>query len=247
MRQNASKLRGMTTALAPPPPQALAGMELFRGLSGAALVEVRRRARVRRLAKDTVVFRQGATAAHCYAVTDGRVRITQSDVNGAQLVVRFVGPGEMFGTVAFFTDGKYPAEATAVIDSVAISWTEADLLDLIAGHPPIALNIVKILGARIREVQERLREVATQRVECRIANAVLRLADQAVHGAADGRTIVFPVTRKDIAEMCGATLHTVSRVLTAWEKAGLLATKQQRITIRQLEAIRRIASELPLG
>jgi CRP-like cAMP-binding protein len=235
----------MTTAPIPPPPQALADMELFLGLSETALAEVQRRARVRHLAKDTIVFRQGTTAAHCYAVIDGRVRITQSDVNGAQLVVRFVGPGKMFGTVAFFTDGKYPAEAMAVVDSVAVSWTEPDLFALIADHPRIALNIIKILGARIREVQERLREVATQRVECRIANAVLRLADQAVQGAADGRTIVFPVTRKDIAEMCGATLHTVSRVLTAWEKADLLATKRQRITIRQLKAIRRIASDLP--
>ena len=43
--------------------------------------------------------------------------------------------------------------------------------------------------------------------------------------------------------MCGATLHTVSRVLTAWEKAGLLATNHRRITIRNPAAIQRIAED----
>ena len=51
--------------------------------------------------------------------------------DGGQLVVRFVGPGEMFGTMALFTDRQYPAEAVSVVDSIEVSWTEAALLDLI--------------------------------------------------------------------------------------------------------------------
>lgn len=227
-----------------PPPAVLAGMELFQGLSPTALAEVRSRAQIRHLAKDTVVFAQNAATAHCHALVDGRVRITQLDGNGAPLVVRFIGPGEMFGAVALFTDGRYPAEAATVVESIEIRWTEADLRDLIERHPRIALNIIRILGGRIREVQERLREVATQRVECRIANALLRLADRAGQSTGGGMTIAFPLTRRDLADMCGATLHTVSRVLTGWEKADLLVTKRQRITIRQPDAILRIASGL---
>ncbi len=220
-------------------------MELFRGLSAAALAEVASGARLRLLTKDTVVFIQGAPAGHCHVLIDGRVRITQSDRNGAQLVVRFIGPGEMFGTVPLFTDGRYPAEAAAATASIEVSWTKPVLLDLICRHPQIALNIIAVLGARIREVQERLREVATQRVESRVANALLRLADRVGGGAGDGTTIAFPLTRKDLAEMCGATLHTVSRVLTAWEKAGLVATKRQRITICRIDTILQIAGDLP--
>jgi len=219
----------------------LSSMELFASLSRDALAEVADCARLRRLPKGTVVFTQGAPARHCHALMEGRVRITQSDENGGQLVVRFIGRGEMFGTVALFTDGKYPAEATAVTDSVEVSWTESALLDLIRRHPQIALNIIKVLGERVRDVQQRLREVATQRVECRIANVLLHLADRAGQPARDGTTIGFPLTRRDVAEMCGSTLHTVSRILTAWEKAALIATKRQRVTIRCRDAIRRIA------
>jgi CRP-like cAMP-binding protein len=225
-------------------PDALVGLDLFQSLSPSALAEAIDCARVRRLAKDTTVFVQGQTAERCHALIDGRVRITQSDEDGAQLVVRFIGSGEMFGTVALFTDRRYPAEAVAVLDSIEISWTEASLLNLIGRHPQIAINIVKIVGARLREVQERLRELATQRVERRIARVLLRLAHQVSQTTDNGTTIDFPLTRRDVAEMCGATLRTVSRTLTAWEKAGLIATKRQRVTIRKLAEIRRMAEDL---
>ena len=224
---------------------ALARMDLFHGLTVPALDQVAARANVRRLATDALVFSQGGAARHCHVLLEGRVRITQSDRNGAQLVVRFIGPGETFGTVPLFTDRKYPARAVSVVDSIEVRWTEAALFDLMGRYPRVAVNIIRILGARVNEVQERLRELATQRVERRIAHVLLRLAAQAGSDGSDGTTIAFPLRRKDVADMCGATLHTVSRVLTAWEKAGLLATRRQRITIRRLDMVRSMAHDAP--
>src|SRR5262249_51548283 len=113
--RNAGKLGGMSPLV--PSPDALVGMGLFSRLTRAAVAEVLARGRVRRLSKDRTVFAQGEAAEHCHALIEGRVRIAQSDEDGAQLVVRFIGPGEMFGTVALFTDRKYPAEAVAVVES----------------------------------------------------------------------------------------------------------------------------------
>ena len=128
-------------------------------------------------------------------------------------------------------------------DSIETSWTEAALFELIHAYPQIAINIVKIVGARLREVQERLRELATQRVERRLAHVLLRLAIQAGEDTSGGTTIDFPVTRKDVAAMCGATLYTASRILTGWEKAELITTSRRRVTIRNLAAIRRLAGD----
>ena len=153
----------------------------------------------------------------------------------------------MFGTVALFTNGEYPAAAVTVIDSVEISWPEAALLELIALYPQIALNMVRVIGVRLREVQERLRELASQRVERRIAHALLRLAAQAGRPAGGRTTIDFPLTRKDLADMCGATLHTVSRIMTAWERSGLIASRRQRVSIHDPAAIQRIAEDAVVG
>ena len=98
----------MTLPDAPVIARDLAAMELFRGLSASVLTDVAARGQVRRLPQEATLFTQGAPADRCHALIAGRVRISQSGRAGGQLVVRFVGPGEMFGTMALFTDQRYP-------------------------------------------------------------------------------------------------------------------------------------------
>jgi len=137
-------------------PQALAAMELFRGLPPSALAGVAACARVRRLPKDLRIFSQGDDGVRAHAVIDGGVRIAQSGSDGAQVIIRFIGPGEMFGTVALFTDGRYPADAITLAETLEASWSEAELLDLIHRHPQIGVNVIRIIGRRLQEVQERV-------------------------------------------------------------------------------------------
>ena len=223
--------------------QALAAVDLFVALPPVALEEVAVSARVRRLARETRIFDQGALAERAHALLDGSVGIFQSGSDGAQVIVRFIGPGETFGTIALFTNRRYPAEARTLTDALEVSWSEEELLRLMGRHAGIAMNVIRIIGRRLQEVQERVRELSTQRVEQRVAHAVLRLARQAGHDTVDGTAIAFPLRRKDLAEISGTTLHTVSRILTAWEKAGLLLSDHQRLTIRNLVEIQRVARD----
>jgi CRP-like cAMP-binding protein len=196
--------------------------------------------RCRALARDTRIFNQGDGYVRAHLLVEGSVRIAQTGSDGGQIVVRFIGPGEMFGTVALFTDGKYPADADTLTDAIEFSWSEADLLKLMGAHSQIAINALKIVGKRIQEAQNRLRELATQPVERRIAHTLLRLSKQAGRDTPDGVKISFPLRRKDIADICGTTLFSVSRVLTTWEKAGWLATRDQHLTIAKISEIQRV-------
>lgn len=230
----------MANAIAP---QTLAAMKLFQGLPVSALETVTASARVRRLPKDLRIFSQGEEHVRAHAVIEGGVRITQSGSDGAQVVMRFIGPGEMFGTVSLFTDGRYPADAITFSETLEASWSEVQLLELIHRHPQIGINAIRIIGQRLQEVQDRVRELATQRAERRVAHAVLRLVHQAGHSTIDGTAIEFPLRRKDLADIAGTTLHTASRILTSWEKAGLLVTHNRRLTIRHPSEIVRIAED----
>lgn len=218
-------------------------MELFQGLPAPSLATVAAAAQVRRLPKDQRIFSQGDDDARAHAVIEGAVRIGQFGSDGAQVIIRFIGPGEMFGTVALFTDHRYPADAVTLAETLEASWSEAELLDLMTSYPPIAINIIRIIGKRLQEAQERVREIATQRAERRVAHAVLRLARQAGHSTIDGTAIAFPLRRKDVADVAGVTLHTASRILTAWEKTGLLVSHNQHLTIRQPTQILGIAED----
>ena len=70
----------------------------------------------------------------------------------------------------------YPATATAVEDSTVLCWNAAVMNDLVARFPALAANALAIVGGRAEEFLQRLREAATEKVEQRIARALLRLA-----------------------------------------------------------------------
>lgn len=224
-------------------PQALTTLELFVGLTPSAINNVADAARVRRLPKDVWVFNQGDPGVRAHAVLEGGVRISQSGSDGAQVVVRFIGSGEMFGTVSLFTDGLYPADAVTVEETLEVSWSEAELVRLMTSHPQIAINVIRTIGKRLQDVQNRVRELATQRAERRVAHAVLRLAEQTGHRTTNGIAISFPLRRKDVADISGTTVHTASRILAAWEKEGLLISLNRHLTIRNHTEIRRISED----
>jgi CRP-like cAMP-binding protein len=171
----------------------------------------------------------------------GAVRIAQTGADGGEAVIRFIGPGEIFGSVAIFTDHCYPADGVAMTDSVEASWGHADLLDLIELYPRIAVNLITIIGRRMAELQNRVREMATQRVECRIANTLLRLARQAGQATDAGTAIAFSLRRKDIADIAGTTLHMVSRTVTDWRRRGWIMDDKRGLILVSPEAIERIA------
>ncbi len=223
--------------------QTLAVMDLFVGLPDPVLAAVAVAARQRKFRPGTRIFNQGDGNARAHAIVEGSVRISQTGSDGAQVVVRFIGPGEMFGTVALFTDGRYPADATALMETLEASWSEADLLDLMTRFPQIAINVIRIVGKRLQEAQDRMRELATQGAERRIAHTLIRLARQSGRSTAGGTVITFPLRRKDIADIAGTTLHTASRILASWEKAGLLVNQGRHLTVRNPSELLRIAED----
>lgn len=234
---------------APPPagrpdPAALDSVPLFAGIDRAALAEVVGAGRAHRLPKDAVLFEQGAPADALHLLLQGRLKVAQAGNDGQQTVLRFVGPGEPAGVFALLGPGHvYPATVTAVVDCVVLTWRGAGLQGLLARHPQIAVNALRAMGSRTQEAHARLREAAAERVERRVALALLRLIRQAGVREADGTVrIDFPISRQDLAEMAGTTLHTASRILSGWEQAGILAEGgRMRIAVRDPHALVRIA------
>ena len=158
-------------------------------------------------------------------------------------MLRFIGTGDMFGTAALFTDHRYPADAISAESSTVLSWQESDLFELIDRYPRIARNVIGILGRRIAELQERVRNNANQRVEQRLAGALLQLGEQFGRATRAGVTIKLPLRRQDLAEYTGTTLHSVSRQLAAWSSAGFIRTSARRVSLCDEAALRRIAKD----
>ena len=137
----------------------------------------------------------------------------------------------------------HPGAVTAVDDSHLIGMPAAVLREAMTRHAAIAINAAALLGQRYRDLQLRLRELATEKVERRIAHTLLRLAQQAGRRTARGVEIAFPLSRQDLAEMTGTTLHTVSRTLSGWEGRGIIDSGRRRVVIAKPGALTEVAEE----
>lgn len=222
----------------------LASVALFQGLGLEEQDDVLERAHIRRVPKGDAVFTQGADANAFFVLLAGHLKAVRSTPSGQQAVIHVVNPKEFFGCVALMGQPIYPATAVAVVDSIVLSWDVATLKQLMAKHPTIATNALTGVGDRLRDAQVQFVELSTERVERRIAHALLRLARHSGKKVEGGVEIDFPVTRQEIAEMIGTTLHTVSRTLSAWEGEGILESERQRIVIRKPHSLVAIAEEL---
>jgi CRP/FNR family transcriptional regulator, nitrogen oxide reductase regulator len=216
-------------------------LPLFAAMVPEELDDILAEARTRLYARNEVVFTQGEDAHSFFVLLHGRLRVTQITATGEQIVVRFVGPGDIFGVAMALQRTTYPGTATAIVDSVALTWPSTSWWGLIARHPALAANALTTIGGRLQDAHARLREIQTEDVERRVAHALLRLADEAGAKTAEGTLIDFPFTRQDIAEMTGTTLHTVSRIMSAWEASGLVEGGRQRVLVRDLVRLAALA------
>jgi CRP-like cAMP-binding protein len=221
--------------------QLLAGLPVFEGFSPADLAQVLAEARSIRFAKGAMVFEQGAQADSFFLLVHGRVRAYRLTPDGQQIVLRFVGAGELFGIAMAIGSPTYPANAVAVIESVAIVWPVSAWKRLVARFPALALSTMQTMGGRLQEAHTRMTEMATEEVARRVAHTLLRLAQQAGRKTKEGVLIDFPNSRQDIAEMSNTTLHTVSRIMSAWEQEGLVESGRQRVLLRDAHRIHLIA------
>jgi CRP-like cAMP-binding protein len=130
-----------------------------------------------------------------------------------------------------------------VDESVALAWPSTAWPRLVERYPALAANTLQAVGARLQESHGRVIEMSTEQVERRVAHALLRLAQQAGRNVEAGIEIDFPISRQDIAEMTGTTLHTVSRILSAWESDGLVEGGRQRIVLRDPHRLFQLAGE----
>jgi CRP/FNR family transcriptional regulator, nitrogen oxide reductase regulator len=227
------------------PTNILAQAPLFAGQDTAVLQHAFTLAQHRAYERGTFIFHEGDPAIIFYIVETGRVRLTQLTVEGQQIIIRYLGPGEGMGIIVVLSDTVYPVTAETVADTQLLCWYKDDIKQLMLQYPTLALSGLNMVAQRFVGLQAQFRELATERVEQRVARTLLRLVRQAGRRTDEGVLIDMPLSRQDLAEMTGTTLYTVSRILSKWEQGGLIQTSRERVIICQSHEIVVIAEDLP--
>jgi CRP-like cAMP-binding protein len=189
--------------------------------------------REKHLVLDENIFWEGDESEWFYIISEGKVKIFKSTSNGKEITLSFFGPGEIFGEVAVLENRPYPASAQAISATHLIGIKKNDFREFLLKHPPIALKIINVISGRLREAQSRLRDMAGERVEQRLARMLLMLS------AKLGSTL--PFTRQELSDMAGTTTETTIRVLSQWKEQGVTNSQRGKIIIVDEKKLKQLA------
>jgi len=216
--------------------QILSRSFIFSSLNDGELGELADLATERNFIPDEFIFWDGDAPDWFYIIAEGKVKVIKHSSLGKEFIITFFGPGEMFGEIAVFENKPYPASAQTVTETKVLGIKREAFLSFLAHRPQVALRIINILGGRLRDAQGRLKDLAGERVEQRLAGILLMLSSKL------GSSL--PFTRQEIADMAGTTTETAIRFMSRLRDGGIIRSVRGKIIILD-ETKLRLLSEGP--
>jgi CRP-like cAMP-binding protein len=211
----------------------------FRVLPEADRAELDRQTRAVEVHRGQVLFLEGEASDSVWAVAQGNVHIIKSGPEGREIVLEVIAPGELFGAIVAIDERPYPASAVAAEDGYVWRVNAGFARDLCRRYPALRSAILGEVAKRLRSAHERLRSVALERVEQRLARALLTLAEKI--GVDEEGTTALAVTRQELADMTGTTVESAIRVTSRWQNAGVISSSRRHIHIVDGQRLQEIA------
>ena len=213
---------------------------LFKNIADSELKAICQAATRNKYQKDDYLFHEDEPANTISVLVEGAIHLSQLTPKGQQVIMHYLSPGDEIGILALFPDQVYPVTAVAATECITLTWSRQTLSSLIQKYPQLTLNALEMMTQRFVVLQNQYRQLATERVEQRIARIIMQIAEKTGQDAKHGIRLTPPPSRQQIAEMAGATLFTVSRICSQWEKDGLVHTNRRSLLIKDAAALAKI-------
>lgn len=203
---------------------------LFSGMTQRECMEISSCARIRTFARDEKLFSQGDPNRNLAMLLSGSVKLTQIGSEGNEVLLWMSGAGDPVSLGSETPSCAHTCSAHAVEHCRAMVWEYSRLQMLLNDYPQIRKNVNEILSSRLNELQERFREVATEKAATRLAFALLRLLKNVGKPATEG--VQISLSREELAQMTGTTLFTISRILSKWAAQGFVIPRREAVVIK---------------
>lgn len=214
------------------------GSLLFSGIpeeDSAAIVAL---AQERTYLRDKVVFFEGDPVQQVILLTSGCVKVSQTSEQGQEVILRLVGAGESLCAECF---PKYSHCSTgqAVKPTTALVWSVVQFAAIVSRFPALGRNVSCVLLRTLNQLEVRFREICTEKVGARLSSQLVRLASQVGHQS-DGN-VEISLSQRELAQLTGTTLFTVSRLLNQWEEQGIVRPRRQGVVLVNVPALEEIS------
>lgn len=192
-------------------------------------------ARIREFFRGQTIYIEGDIPRQVVILISGSVKVVRYSQDGSAVILRLCGPGELVGLLGLSRLEKYRSTSQATTLCSALVWECSVFESLAARYPSLRLNIASILHKQLVDMENRFRELSTERVASRLRRQVMRLVEQV--GIPSNGSVEIKITREELAQLIGTSLYTVSRLLSAWDREEIVRTRREGFSVINPKAL----------
>lgn len=216
---------------------------LFDALPREALDDILAQAIEKFVRRGQTVFQKGDEGSYMVAVLSGRIRISDTSLEGREVTLNMIDAGEVTGEIALLDGKPRSADATALEDSTLMVVERRHFLPYLTSSNELALRMIDVLCERLRDTSETLGNFAMLDLPGRLARKLLNLAAEYGNSANGRIRLEIRLSHTDLGRFVGCSRETVNKQMRAWEEAGIVARDGGRIAVCKPTVLRRLAGQ----
>jgi CRP/FNR family transcriptional regulator len=193
-----------------------------------------------RYRKNQILFFEGGSAQHLFALHAGLVKLVKSLENGKDRITGVLFPGQLFGLEAL-SQPNYPLTAVTLRDSEICAAAREEVITFLQSNPEIALGMVRFLVAEIGRVRGQVTDMSFKDARMKVATFLLSLVASDPSPQNGRLVLTLPLSRQEIGEVLELSPETVSRTLTAFRRGQLISAHGRQLVIQNLEGLQSLA------
>ena len=215
----------------------LRSMSLLEGMEEALIQPLLADMSVRTHPANQALLLQNDWGSGVYFVTEGWVKIRTHDMEGREVTLTILGPGEIFGEMAALDEVPRSTDVIALTKTTVGCLPAHQFTQFLETTPKAGIRLAQLMSRRLRQINRRLqlREASSS---ARVADILLFLAEY--RGRVSRSGVEIPnLPHRELSSLSGLARETVTRVLAKLETEGLIQRDKGRnvICVPDLDAL----------
>jgi CRP/FNR family cyclic AMP-dependent transcriptional regulator len=195
-----------------------------------------------RYSKGQFIFREGDPAEFFHIVKEGTVKCVKTSSDGKEVTLKVLMPGDLFCCeAAVFEGAPHPGCAQPMGEVSVLRLRKKAYFEMLKRNPEAAVEVIKYLGNRLNEAQEKTKVLALDGAEQRLAGLLISLVERSSIREGSEHRLTVRLTRQDLANMVGITTETAIRIMARFKDAQLVTGTAKTLVVLDLPKLRRIA------
>lgn len=189
--------------------------------------------------KGDPIFQEGETLNGVYCIKEGFCKLSKLSTNGKDQIVKLVKAGELLGQRSMVSDEPANLTAVALEDMEVCFIPRTEILNFFTNNNQFSLSLMKSICGDLKESDLHVVSMAQKTVKNRLAETLINL--QETFGKNEDSTLKIQLSREELAGMTGTATESCIRILSEFNKKGLIELTGKKIAIKDLNKLKKVA------